>query len=363
MNGKILFIKQSAEILPSYDIRNEKEVCKFLEMVGRTCYQSEPKGEPEKFVKMLVNRKHEGILEHVNFIFEVSPEVYRVTKSDVAQMSEEYGIQPYFKFTHLPNRYIISGNVRAFREYFHGCEILELMTAFEFLLHLYPILFGEFTSLHRGLDKTNEIRLITNDELITGDYYWAEINTHCCISAKFITNRGVTHEIVRHRVASYAQESTRYCNYNDTMTFILPVWFKHFTGGVFCPTEVNESGGINRYALTATDGITRIGDNLDASVDEYLWMCSCIDAKEKYEDLIKLNWTPEQAREVLPNSLKTTLIMTAPVAEWKHFLNLRAFGLTGRPHPQIKDLATQLLHNLKDKYAVFKYLGEPKNDY
>jgi len=48
MSGKILFIKQSAEILPSYDIRNEKEVCKFLEMVGRTCYQSEPKGEPEK---------------------------------------------------------------------------------------------------------------------------------------------------------------------------------------------------------------------------------------------------------------------------------------------------------------------------
>ena len=133
---------------------------------------------------------------------------------------------------------------------------------------------------------------------------------HFSFSVRFTCDRGISHEIVRHRIASYCQESTRYCNYTDDkfknqICFIKPSFF----------TQDNKL-----YQI---------------------WLNSCIQAEKAYFDLIKNGAKPQEARAVLPNSLKTELIMTANIREWRHFIKLRS---SSAAHPQIRELIYALLH-------------------
>lgn len=136
---------------------------------------------------------------------------------------------------------------------------------------------------------------------------------HCSFTVKFICDRGVSHEIVRHRLAAYCQESTRYCNYskdkyNNEITVIEPCYLTQ---------------GTETYAR---------------------WEKACIEAESAYFDLLNAGCSPQEARAVLPNSLKTELVMTADIREWRHFLRLRCSKAT---HPQIREVATQLLEALQ----------------
>jgi len=141
---------------------------------------------------------------------------------------------------------------------------------------------------------------------------------HFSFSVKFIVDRGVSHEIVRHRIASFSQESTRYCNYSkdgfeNECTFIEPFFFK-------------------------------------ADSAEYeAWKSACEASEREYMTLIKLGRTPQEARSVLPNSLKTELIMTANLREWRHFLKLRTSDAS---HPQMLEVARPLLAELRERVPV-----------
>lgn len=136
---------------------------------------------------------------------------------------------------------------------------------------------------------------------------------HYNITVKFICDRGVTHEIVRHRLASYCQESTRYCNYSqgkfgEECTFIKPCFWEE---------------GSEQYNL---------------------WKNAMNDCENNYFDLLSSGATPQEARDVLPNSLKTEIVMTANLREWRHFLKLRT---SFAAHPQMREVATMLLKELK----------------
>lgn len=140
---------------------------------------------------------------------------------------------------------------------------------------------------------------------------------HAVISVKFICDRGVSHEIVRHRIASFAQESTRYCNYGsgkhgNEITVIKPWFFEE---------------GTPEY---------------DA------WCRACEYAEYQYMELLSMGRTPQEARSVLPNSLKTEIVVTMNPREWIHFFNLRAVGTTGAPHPQMEEIASALLKTFAD---------------
>lgn len=131
------------------------------------------------------------------------------------------------------------------------------------------------------------------------------------------------------RVFSFAQESTRYCNYsknkfNNEITFIYPCWN-------YIKTDIYN--GVDKFD----------GDYFEHSLRE---------AEFYYFKLLELGWTPQQARAVLPNALKTELVMTGFVSDWKHFFDLRAIGTTGQPHPQAKELAIPLLN----EFITNKYL-------
>ncbi len=144
---------------------------------------------------------------------------------------------------------------------------------------------------------------------------------HMSLSVLFICDRGVSHEIVRHRMASFAQESTRYCNYSKgkfggEVTFIRP------------------------YNM------------VDDSTEFGIWESAMSAAENSYMELIKNGVSPQMARTVLPNSLKTEIVMTANLREWRHFLNLRAAGSTGAPHPQMLEVAVPLLIELQHAIPV-----------
>ena len=140
---------------------------------------------------------------------------------------------------------------------------------------------------------------------------------HYSLTMKIICDRGVTHEIVRHRVASYAQESTRYCNYSqdkfgNEITVIEPYFFA----------------------------------NNDDDSNYYYWKESCEWAEEYYFKLLKNGATPQEARSVLPNSLKTEIVVTMNMRELRHFLRLRTAKVA---HPQIREIAIPLLNELQEK--------------
>ena len=141
---------------------------------------------------------------------------------------------------------------------------------------------------------------------------------HFSVSVKMIVDRGVSHEIVRHRIASYAQESTRYCNYSqgkfgNEITVIKPLFF-------------------------------------DEGTPEYIiWEESCMQAEKAYNELIEMGRSPQEARSVLPNSLKTEIVVTMNLREWIHFFNLRALGTTGAPHPQMKEIAMMVLEEFSNQ--------------
>lgn len=149
---------------------------------------------------------------------------------------------------------------------------------------------------------------------------------HESISVKVVCDRGVSHEIVRHRIASYSQESTRYCNYSEGK----------FDGHI-----------------TVIDPITGFGWNLDDPQDEdkhRIWMSAMLDADRHYLDMIKAGATPQEARSVLPNSLKTELVMTMNLREWRHFIRLRD---NLKAHPQAQEVAHKIGVEFAKRYPVF----------
>ena len=144
------------------------------------------------------------------------------------------------------------------------------------------------------------------------------------LTVKFITNRGVTHELVRHRMCSFAQESTRYVKYDVEMEFIRPIWCNAIIIGKY-----PQYCGLNH--------------------SEVIFIRSCMNAEFDYRALLQKGWRSEQAREVLPNSLKTEIVVKANLREWHHILTLRT---SKAAHPQMRALMLPLLKELKEKIPV-----------
>lgn len=143
---------------------------------------------------------------------------------------------------------------------------------------------------------------------------------HEKITVRIICDRGVSHEIVRHRIASYSQESTRYCNYSQNafggeLTFIEPCFWNE-------PADVKK---------------------------RILWEQAVQYAEKTYLTLLQNGATPEEARSVLPNSLKTEIVVTMNLREWRHFFLLRA---SVRAHPQMREIALKMLEQFKIRIPV-----------
>ena len=145
---------------------------------------------------------------------------------------------------------------------------------------------------------------------------------HVSISVRVICDRGVTHEIVRHRIASYSQESTRYNNYSkdkygNELTFIKPCFWNN--------------------------------ENVHRAFEYKLWKSECERIEQTYFTLIRNGATPQEARSILPNSLKTEIVMTMNLREWRHFFKLRCDKAA---HIQMREVANMILEEFKSKIPV-----------
>jgi thymidylate synthase (FAD) len=155
---------------------------------------------------------------------------------------------------------------------------------------------------------------------------------HASASYRFICDRGVTHEIVRHRLFSFAQESTRYCSYKETVAFIIPPWLAEIQQGEFSDDELSSN-------------------NSSPSSDEpsQIWLQNMLQQEQVYHQLLQSGWHPQQARSVLPNSLKTEIVITGNLRQWRQFFKLRC---DKSAHPQIREVAYMALEDIKTRIPI-----------
>lgn len=290
-------------IKPSFEIWEQpaglEGIYKQVEHVGRVCYKSEDKiteDSAKPFVERMIKSGHGAMLEHGT--------VYLKVPNNVVDEGFQFGTNwstlcrnPYTRYTSDGDYYYYSTNYRVIVE--HGLQgVLEYIC-----------------------EPT--------------EYHERRITVH------FVCDRGVSHEFVRHRVFSFAQESTRYCNYSkdkfgSELTFIIPCWTSILEGQSYWHDGIG-------YRVGADIQNKDFG-YIEKSPNYFNFLSPLEESEKCYLRLLNEGWTPQQARSVLPNALKTELVMTGFASDWKHFFDLRAIGTTGAPHPQAKELAVPLLN-------------------
>lgn len=300
----------------SVQIIEEKDPYKMIELAGRTCYKSEDKiteNSAKEFVDRMIKLGHGAMLEHGTIYLNVPEQTYTETLED------EFG-----KFNN-PN----NGLVDRYRK--NKYSKVNSVAADEELRKKYPKV-RPFKLTHHYI--TTNLRVIIENGWEKDLEWQCEPTEHHekRITAKFICDRGVSHEFVRHRVFSFAQESQRYCNYNkdkfnNELTFIRPTWLNIPTGdytywdGDWCDIDNM------KIQLSSDNGVA----------DNFLWCLN--NAGMQYRLLINKGLKPQEARGVLPNATKTELVMTGFESDWEHFFSLRC---SSKAHPDAKKLADEL---------------------
>lgn len=292
-------------IKPYFEIWNQPSslegVYKQIERVGRVCYKSEDKiteDSAKPFVDRMIKSGHGAMLEHGTVYLKRDS-----TKEDNLEWAERYLLSPYSRISYGGGSHRVDG------------------------------------ILHNTVYVTSNYRVLMEQGWLDDLQYICEPTEfhEKRITVHFVCDRGVSHEFVRHRVMSFAQESTRYCNYSkdkfgNELTFIQPCWLDDERLKLYGPYH------------------TVIRDKSPESI----FIANLNNAEKDYLDLIRLGWKPQEARAVLPNSLKTELIVTGFVSDWNHFFRLRSrIAETGKPHPQAEELAEPLM----EEFIARKYIN------
>lgn len=322
-------------VKPSFEIIEQESgyegMLRHIEKCGRTCYKSEDKiteDSAKKFVDMIINRGHTAMVEHGT--------VYLTCEST----ADEYGrvILPNLKGNYSYNPYSCVKSVQVWEE--------PNETQKEYCRKI-PKTIWYITTNYRVL--------LQNDWLDDLKYQCEPTEYHVKrVTVKFVCDRGVSHEFVRHRVFSFAQESTRYCNYSkdkfgNECTFIIPLWYSTLKEGQ-CYMLPNEDIFYNEGAHIVKRTYGEVIDyqnppsdyyldhvKYDNMVYNFLWGLNA--AQQSYFRELSFGNIAQQARAVLPNSLKTELIMTGTIDQWKGFFELRD---AKDAHPQARELAKPL---------------------
>ncbi|MGD9110631.1 MAG: FAD-dependent thymidylate synthase [Phycisphaerales bacterium] len=165
---------------------------------------------------------------------------------------------------------------------------------------------------------------------------------HASVSYRIICDRGITHEIVRHRLFSFAQESTRYCNYSNGLQYILPPW----TDERLLPGDLKLN--IETNCIEYNNG--NIIELSSLNKETVIWLTACGQSKSHYINLIESGWTPQKARSVLIHSLKTEIVVTGNLRQWMGFFELRC---SKAAHPQMQEVANMLISDIHQRIPIF----------
>jgi thymidylate synthase (FAD) len=273
-------IKPSVEYIPQEE---SKIPYKHIERCARTCYKSENKitvDSAKKFVDGLIMAGHTAMLEHGTVYLEKTFKRFE---------DNNYRNNPYSTSIGTPEK-------------------------------------TEDGIIWKWYITTNFRAIIENNWLDDLKYLCQPTEYHKKrYTLKFVTDIGVCRELLRHRKFSFANESTRYCNYSkdkfgNEVTFIIPCWYTYGNGS----------------------------NDRECSMDSEFENC-CRDSEQSYLRMIQWGAKPEEARQGLPLATKTELIMTGFKEDWDHFFNLRYYGTTGKPHPDMQYIAKLAFDELESK--------------
>jgi len=305
-------------INPSYEIIEEKNIYKKVELCGRLAYKSEEKITEDshiKFIRKIIRSGHESVIEHGVISLDVDKRVFHGVLSFLRWRNKPN----YLKITRSNGKNIITGNIKSFRDLYRDSDgMLDVVNAIIFTIKLkYPIFFEDF-NIKLEVNNRFRINIINDDIFISEDDKLVNIY----VSVRFICNRGYTHELVRmRRDCAYTQESTRYCNYS-----------------------------MNKYGnqITVIHPI-----DIENTIDFDMWERSMKHCEVYYLRLLQNGLSPQIARGVLPIDLKTEIIMTTNLLQWKYVFKLRA--LNKRAHPAMRQLMVPLFKDMKERYPhVFR---------
>lgn len=304
---------------PSFEILEPLPRLTHIERCGRTCYKSEDRithDSSGKFVQMLLQNGHTTVLEHSSYIFDVGGFFYKEIRKYI-EVVESKGVLVMLRCTH-DRRFIVSGNVRAWIDFLDACAELtghlpslfridEVVTNTEKLT-----LFGKFYDLYgfNGFGTLDEITKWDLDTVNEKMVHWDE-------SVRFIGDRGFTHEVVRHRISSPSQESTRYCNYGAGK----------FGNEI---SVIDICNHIQDLKVSTEDKMNLIG----------IWYAAMEFAEQQYMAMIELGAPAQIARSVLPQSTKAEIVITANLREWVWIFTKRCAPAA---HPQMRELMLPLL--------------------
>jgi thymidylate synthase (FAD) len=300
---------------PYFQIQDDldrKGLAVRLEECGRICYKSEElitEGSALPFVKKIAAHGHNSVMEMAVVTLHV--------QCSSAQIAALMLCQP--KFLILDQRddgLLITGSIRSFRELYMRCANIQIVnTLTSFLGSRHPYLFDGVWNAQNAWEEETAlpVKKLTLDEV--EQLPVALMLRHRYIGVKFVVNRAVTHEIVRHRPCSFLQESQRYCRYSqdkfdNQVTFIRPMFYKEDT-------------------------------------EEYrLWVQAMMETEKIYLKLLETS-TPQAARTVLPNSCKTEIIVYCNLEEWRHIFRLRT---SNAAEPSMREIMIPLAMELKKRY-------------
>jgi len=282
-------IKSNVEIIEQQP--GLEGIYKQIELAGRTCYKSEDKiieDSAKAFVDRMIKSGHGAMLEH-GTVYLAIPRTSIITR---------YNTNKYSKVNY---------------------------------------------------NSTSNIEYVTTNLRVLVENGWLDDLKYICepteyhekrITVKWTLDRVTGESFLRHRVFSFARESTRYCNYSknkfgNELTFIIPTWLTNIKEGHYGSLGCNLK---LRYNITYNQEV-----NVELTTDEYIFFDSLECAEHNYMKLLDCGWKPQQARQVLPFSIHSPLVMTGFVSDWKHFFSLRSpkYGATG-VHPDAAYLADML---------------------
>ncbi len=313
-------IEPSFEVLEEY-FRSGR-LLEQIERCGRVCYKSEEKITQDSavpFIKGIISRGHESVLEMGQIVMEISLE----SESPIFKFFET--IPRFCQADRIDKkRFLLSGNPRSFRDLARSHQELKVVKAIMGILtERYPVLFEDLTPKRGWIPQDGiKVRLLSPEEI---DALPLEmLIKHRTLLLHLTVNRAVTHELVRHRVASYLQESQRYCRYGEAkfggeVTFIKPCFYQ------------------------------------EGSPEFQLWKEAMEQTERIYLELLKTS-SPQAARTVLPNSCKTEIMIHATLAEWLHILKLRA---SKAADPSMQEIMRPILEELAQRFPpVFANIKE-----
>ena len=324
IESQVKFLKQGEGIQGLYE---------HIENCGRTCYKSEnniKEGSAEKFVNAMINSNHGAMLEHGT--------VYLMEKSWIGSCLKKYEDNKFSKYKEV---------------YLESEEVEE-----------------GYVEHRKGYFVTTNLRVLVENGWLDDLKYMCEPSEYHekRYTLRFVCDRGVTHELVRHRKFSFAQESSRYCNYGSDkkfgkeLTFISPSWCdceeiknmadviqnsqKEVQNAVYDLTMADVYDNDLPQAFTVEQDDNSLKLSREESIEianqkrcELMIVYDMIRSEKIYMYLIEHGYKPQQARQVLPTMIKSEICMTGFASDWRFFFDLRLYGKTGVPHPDMLRVA------------------------